>query len=229
MSTTAALTPTSYAILGLLAIRPWTTYELAKQMDRTLNRFWPRARSKLYEEPKKLVAQGLAEAAAGANGRRPRTVYSITPAGRRALAVWLATDSAEPVFESEHILKIFYAESGTTGDVLATLRHLREWVHGRTVHNVKVGSSYLAGTGPYPDRFATLVLTGRFLDDYLEMIDRWAGWATEIVAAWPPAPADATPDVAAMAGTVSQATARAERWLAEQPSAGTDDASVPAR
>jgi len=30
MSTTAALTPTSYAILGLLAIRPWTTYELAK-------------------------------------------------------------------------------------------------------------------------------------------------------------------------------------------------------
>src|SRR3954469_4801336 len=101
MSTTAALTPTSYAILGLLAIRPWTTYELAKQMDRTLNRFWPRARSKLYEEPKKLVAQGLAEAASGANGRRPRTIYPITPAGRRALAAWLATDSAEPVFESE--------------------------------------------------------------------------------------------------------------------------------
>ena len=49
MSTQAALTPTSYAILGLLAIKPWTTYELAKQMDRTLNRFWPRARSKLYD------------------------------------------------------------------------------------------------------------------------------------------------------------------------------------
>jgi PadR family transcriptional regulator AphA len=26
------LTSTSYAILGLLALRPWTTYELAKQM-----------------------------------------------------------------------------------------------------------------------------------------------------------------------------------------------------
>ncbi len=97
------------------------------------------------------------------------------------------------------------------------------------MHNVKVGSSYLAGTGPYPERLATLVLTGRFLDDYLEMIDRWAGWATEIVATWPAAPADATPDVAAMAGTVSQATARAERWISEQPSAGTDDAAVPAR
>ena len=43
------LTTTSYAILGLLAIKPWTTYELAQQMDRSLRRIWPRAKSKLYE------------------------------------------------------------------------------------------------------------------------------------------------------------------------------------
>ena len=33
---TPALTTTSYAILGLLAVRPFTTYEIAKQMDRAL-------------------------------------------------------------------------------------------------------------------------------------------------------------------------------------------------
>src|SRR5215210_198475 len=131
MPPNGALTATSYAILGLLAIRPWTTYELAKQMDRTLNRFWPRARSKLYEEPKKLVTQGLATAAPGLYGRRPRTVYSITPRGRQALAEWLATDSPSPVFESEHLLKIFYAESGSTENVLATLANLRAWIHER--------------------------------------------------------------------------------------------------
>ena len=38
------LTSTSYALLGLLAVKPWTTYELAQQMDRTMSRFWPRAR-----------------------------------------------------------------------------------------------------------------------------------------------------------------------------------------
>jgi len=75
MSTLADLTTTSYAILGLLAIRPWTTYELAKQMDRAVGRFWPRTRSKLYEEPKKLVALGLAHAASEKVGQRPRTVY----------------------------------------------------------------------------------------------------------------------------------------------------------
>lgn len=221
MSTSGVLTPTSYALLGLLAIRPWTTYELAKQMDRTLNRFWPRARSKLYEEPKKLVAQGLAEAAPGTHGRRPRTVYSITPGGRRALAAWLAAESAEPVFESEHILKVFYAEQGTSADLLATLTRLRAWAQELTARNVEIGESYLAGSGPYPERLATLALTGRFLDDYLEMIDRWAAWATERVRTWPPQPGQAAPDLAALADTVRQARERADRWRLEAERSGT--------
>jgi len=61
----------------MFAVKPWTTYELATQMERTLNRMWPRARSKLYEEPKKLVAHGLAKASKERTGKRPRTVYSI--------------------------------------------------------------------------------------------------------------------------------------------------------
>jgi DNA-binding PadR family transcriptional regulator len=227
MTTNGALTPTSYAVLGLLAIKPWTTYELAKQMDRTLNRFWPRARSKLYEEPKKLVAQGLALAETGAHGRRPRTVYTITPRGRQALGAWLSAESTEPVFESEHILKVFYAENGSTADVLATFEQLRDWVHKLTRQNVDVGESYLQGTGVYPDRLGVLVLTGRFLDDYLEMIDQWAAWATEIVRDWPVEPAQAIPDIAALAETVRQAKARAARWTSAGNSSGTDAVPVP--
>ena len=72
MATPAApssLTTTSYAILGLLAVKPWTTYELAQQMRRALGQFWPRAESKLYEEPKKLVAHGLARATQADDGQ----------------------------------------------------------------------------------------------------------------------------------------------------------------
>jgi DNA-binding PadR family transcriptional regulator len=212
MASTSALTPTSYALLGLLSVRPWTTYELAKQMDRTMNRFWPRAKSKLYEEPKKLVGHGLASAEAESQGRRPRTVYTITPAGRKALAEWLSTPSAEPVFESEHVLKVFFAENGSTADVRATLAGLREWAHEKTVHNQEVGSSYLEGEGPYQERLPMLVLTGRFLDDYLEMIDRWATWADGVAATWPDRPGKADPDLEALAETVQRAEARARRF-----------------
>jgi DNA-binding PadR family transcriptional regulator len=225
---TSVLTPTSYAVLGLLAIQPWTTYELAKQMDRTLNRFWPRARSKLYEEPKKLVMEGLAVAETGLHGRRPRTVYSITPKGQRALSAWLSTGSSDPVFESEHILKIFYAESGSSADVLATLDQLRDWVHDLTLRNVAVGSSYLSGSGAYPQRSEVLVLTGRFLDDYLEMIDRWAAWAGEVVSEWPADPSQAAPDLAALAATVAQARVRAARWPRPDGDDAGTEATVPA-
>ena len=47
------LTTTTYGVLGLLAVRPHSTYELAKAMDRSVGRVWPRAQSKLFEEPKK--------------------------------------------------------------------------------------------------------------------------------------------------------------------------------
>ena len=80
------LNTTSFAMLGMLAIRPWSTYELAKHMDHSLRRLWPRARSHLFNEPKKLVAHGLAVASEEMVGRRPRTIYTITPAGRRVSA-----------------------------------------------------------------------------------------------------------------------------------------------
>ena len=106
----AALTPTSYSILGLLALKPWTTYELAQQMERALGQFWPRAESRLYEEPKKLVAHGLARASSEMVGKRPRTIYTITAKGRRALAKWVATPGGGPVLEFEALIKVFFAE-----------------------------------------------------------------------------------------------------------------------
>jgi DNA-binding PadR family transcriptional regulator len=206
-----ALTPTSYAILGLLAVQPWTTYELAKQVDQTLSRFWPRTRSKLYEEPKKLAEAGLAVATASSTGRRRSTVYAITPPGRRALAGWLGQESAPPSFESEHLLKVFYADNGSTGDLRGTLAELRSWVQEQSAANVAVGSRYVAGAGAFPERLPTLVLTSRFLDDYLELLDRWAAWAEDTIADWPEDPAAAAPDLEALAGTVEQARARMER------------------
>src|SRR5215469_17731912 len=103
---TPPLTTTSYAVLGLLAVRPWSSYELTQQMDRSLGRVWPRAVSKLYEEPKKLVSHGLAVATVESNGNRSRNVYTITPEGRSALADWLGQPGEGPVLEFEQLLKV---------------------------------------------------------------------------------------------------------------------------
>src|SRR5260370_1578674 len=109
----AELTTTSYAILGLLALRDWTTYELAKQMQRTVGYVWPRAERKLYDEPKRLVEAGYARAAKDMVGRRPRTTYSITPAGRKALKRWLDTAVAPPALEVDGMLRVRFPDPRT--------------------------------------------------------------------------------------------------------------------
>jgi DNA-binding PadR family transcriptional regulator len=191
MSRGPRLTTTSYGILGLLAIRSWTTHQLTQQMDRSLGRLWPRAASKLYEEPKKLVALGLAKATADPVGNRPRTAYAITPKGRRALAAWLAEPGAGPVLEFEGLLKIFFAEHGTRDDALASILAARAWALERNEANLAVARAYRQGTGPFQERVAVTGILGRFLTDYYAMVKDWADWAAAVVSDWPDDPGNA--------------------------------------
>jgi DNA-binding PadR family transcriptional regulator len=202
---TRPLTTTSYAVLGLLAVRSWSSYELTRQMDRSLGRFWPRALSKIYEEPKKLVAAGLAESTRHSVGRRNRTVYAITPAGRTALRAWLAEPGEGPVLEFEQMLKVFFAEHATTADLRATLAATREWARQRSEESLEVGRQYAAGAGPFPQRLPELQLTSRFLTDFYVMVGDWAGWAERVVATWPETPDHAIADPAILEETVRRA------------------------
>ena len=193
MSTGTRLTTTSYALLGLLAIRPWTTYELTRQMQRSLSLFWPRAQSKLYEEPKKLAGLGLVRGEDNWVGRRQRTRYTVTPQGRRELARWLAEPGSGPVLEFEALLKVFLAEHGSKADLLATLAGVRDWAQQRAAQDAQIARSYVAGEGEFPQRVAQLALVGTYLADLADMTGRWAQWASEVVEQWPEDPADATP------------------------------------
>jgi DNA-binding PadR family transcriptional regulator len=209
---TPELTTTSYAILGLLAIKPWTTYELAQQMERALGLFWPRTRSKLYEEPKKLVVAGMAKATTEHVGRRPRTVYTITAKGRRALKSWVPTPGAGPVVEYEQLVKVFFAEHGRKQDLLATIDGARAWVEQRSLESEQIPREYLEGRGGFPERLPWLILTGRFLDEIDRAVYRWAEWATGVVESWPEDITRAAPDLGTledMAAYTSELAARA--------------------
>ena len=100
-------------ILGHLALRDGSTYEFAQPLKRSTRHYWPRAESKIYEEPKKLVAHGLATATPERTGQRPRTVYAITEKGREALRLWLDQPGQAPIVEFEGVVQVQFAEQGT--------------------------------------------------------------------------------------------------------------------
>ena len=111
--------------------------------------------------------------------------YAITDAGRRTLAGWLATASQPPTLESEHLLKVFFAEHGTKADLLATISALRDWADADLAVHATVARTYLAGLGPFQHRAPVLALTARYLFDLADMTRQWADWATGVVDTWP--------------------------------------------
>jgi PadR family transcriptional regulator, regulatory protein AphA len=185
MSQPPKLTTTSYVILGHLALRDWTTYELAQQMKRSTRHFWPRAQSKIYEEPKKLTAHGLAKATHGYTGRRPRTVYAITPKGRHALRRWLDEPTQLPVVEFDAAVKVQFAEQGTKAQLLATLRSLREQAERTRQDHAALAADLLLANTRFPDRRHVNELVMRFMWEQNETVARWAHWAEDQVGGWP--------------------------------------------
>jgi len=187
------LTATSYALLAALALRDHSTYELVGQTRRGWKYFWPRAESNVYAEPKRLVSAGLVEARKESTGQRPRSVYSITEAGRAALADWIATPSTTQRYESEAVLKIFFAENGTVEDMLASIRAIRDDATAALEHFQRLADLYADGEGEYPKRFALSAIVARLLAEQQLATRRWADWAEQIVSCWSsPLTADAS-------------------------------------
>ena len=179
------LTTTSYAILGLLSLRPLSAYDLSKQMRRSLAFCWPRAERAIYYEPKNLVAHGLAKATTELTGRRKRTLYTITPRGLRALRRWLRQPSSRPEFESEAVVRAFFAEHGSKEDLLATVRSLREHTAAFRAQGAEVLRDYVEGTGPFPERLHIVALVSGYFISYVTMLESWSTWAEEVVEEWP--------------------------------------------
>lgn len=186
------LTTTSYAVLAHIAVQPWSAYELARQLTRGFDLVWPRAESQVYEEPKRLARLGLADASTEKTGRRPRTVYTITPTGRDALADWLASPTEPTRVESEPLIRVFFAEHGTVSDLTATIEHIA--ADARQVR-VRLGNQicgYLANDGPYKDRWQVIGLGAGAL---LAQAKAWEDWATQTLdelETWPADPTEAT-------------------------------------
>jgi DNA-binding PadR family transcriptional regulator len=177
-------TTTSYAVLGLLSVRSWTTYELAKQVQRSLKWFWPRAERKLYDEPKALVADGLATARQEFTGQRPKTVYEITDEGREALREWLGEAPTPPATEFEGMLKLFFADSGSLQQLERTLEEIEGTSAERLRELLGMAEQALRGETAYPERRHIAAVALRFQVEQEVAVLTGARHARETVARW---------------------------------------------
>lgn len=181
----ARLTTSSYAVLSLLAIQPWSAYELTQQATRSLRFAWPKSERLLYGEPKKLVEHGLATAHEESVGERNRTVYTITEDGRSALRDWMSTTPEPPVLEAEALLRLLFADHGILDDARAALDELAADAARTHDEVLAINASYLRGGHPFPDRVHVSALFATFQLELADLIARWTDFARAEIEQWP--------------------------------------------
>jgi PadR family transcriptional regulator AphA len=96
------------AVLGLLAVRPMSGYDLSRSYRRALQQIWYAPLGQIYPTLRKMQRDGLLRVTVKVQHDRPnRKVYSLTSDGRKLLVMWLLQPAVLPRMHHEFIHKLF--------------------------------------------------------------------------------------------------------------------------
>src|SRR5467141_2512757 len=104
-------TAVTWAVLGLLGLRPMSGYDIKAAVDRTIRHFWAASYGQIYPELKRLEETGWIAGKDADRGGRTRRVYRITAAGRRQLEGWLHGYETRIEIRDESLLRLFFADA----------------------------------------------------------------------------------------------------------------------
>lgn len=102
------MTALSFALLGLIARRPQSGYDIAAQLKAPVANFWTARLSQIYPELARLEGDGLVSVeVVPQEGRPAKKIYRLTAAGKRALAEWVVTPPEPSPPRDELLLKTY--------------------------------------------------------------------------------------------------------------------------
>jgi len=159
-------TAVTWAVLGLLGVKPMSGYDIKRAVDRTIRHFWAASYGQIYPELKRLEESGWIAGKDASQGERARRVYKITAQGRRELDGWLHGYETRIEMRDESLLRLFFADALPHDEALGLLAARRE--------GYRMMLAYLRslddGQGPDPP-FVDLVY--RWALDYCEWGIEW--------------------------------------------------------
>ena len=179
------LSTTGYLILGLLADHDWSAYQLAEQLGRGVAELWPSADRGRYAVLNRLSDEGFVQTRQEHTGKRARTIYSITAAGREALAAWLSTPVRAPTLEFEGMVRVLLADQGSVDDLRRTLAQTREQALANREMFARYAAYISTTGGTFPERRHLFALANTFMIGHYEHIVAWAEWAENQISSWP--------------------------------------------
>lgn len=172
MDGAATVSPTAGTLLGLLAERPMTGWELVAAAKERVGNFWTIQRSQAYRELAHLEASGLIRALP--EQERRRRPYEIADAGREAYLAWVQQSPGVESVRVPFLLTVAFADDISAerfGSILADQR--RQHVERLAEH--ERSRALLKGDVRGSARVATVELGIAYEQAALDWLDRLPG------------------------------------------------------
>jgi PadR family transcriptional regulator AphA len=110
-------------LLGYLKYQPMTGYDLKQNLDHSISHFWHAHHSQIYTALRKMEEEGLVTSEIfPQDGSPDRRVYTITPAGRKEVEVWLNQPmTTASTIKEEFLVRMFFSAERDPQEVMAEL------------------------------------------------------------------------------------------------------------
>ena len=132
VKTITTLTPTEYAVLGLVRVAGEASgYELNRYAATSVAYMWAPAKSQVYAVLARLESDGHLRSRAVEQADRPdKRVYRLTRKGERSVDEWLARPDLDvEVARNPFLLKLFFGRYGRVEDLVEQVRAYRDAAH----------------------------------------------------------------------------------------------------
>jgi PadR family transcriptional regulator AphA len=125
---------THFVLLGLLATRPRSAYDLSQFIQQSMAHFWSESEGQIYPSLKEMAQMEWIESEEKTDPKRPkRIIYKILPLGREKLMEWFLDDLQEDKPRSELLLKLFCSRNQNHNIALEILKKAQTQVTNKTM------------------------------------------------------------------------------------------------
>ena len=137
----------------MLLERPRSGYDMRRFMALSTDHFWHESDASIYPMLKLLQKEKKIMPHREYRGKRGRTIFEVTPAGKQELLDWLMIPAAPEKRRSEQLLKLFFGAHVSREDMLMHLRHQLEDVKASLARYDHIEYQALGGVpADYPHR-----------------------------------------------------------------------------
>ncbi len=163
-----------HALLGLLAERPASGYELTKQFEVSLANVWTASHSQIYPELQRMAERGWV--VAGDEGVRGRRDYEISDAGRAELHRWLTGDRPDRSNRNEAMLRVFFLWTLNDDEAVTFLEREAD-AYRDGLNSLERLDTVIPWSKGGSDRMGRIALEQGLR--WSKMMSDWATWAAE--------------------------------------------------